>query len=240
MGQRLVRREVNEGLRLYQQQHHEGAIRKWKRALHKMKHRGDRFVTLGYLALAHGDCGKHRDMLAYGIMQIDLANEADSTYMRAEAYLCLARSNERLCDYHKAVSYSRHCLQNQPRDPRIHGYVYLCQAAAYFCFGSFTKSLENLELAMVISKQCDDPALELQVFSAMGRIFSLLKDYEKGLGFQLKAAELSKSFCLCDISTKYQRLAFYNMAVPLVQLERYEEALACCEVRFHSFMPCEA
>jgi tetratricopeptide (TPR) repeat protein len=230
MGQRLARREVDEGLRLYQEQRHDGAIRKWKRALHKMSHRGDRFVTLGYLALAHGDCGKHRDMLAYGIMQIDLANEADNTNMRAEAYLCLARSNEKLCEYHKAVYYSRHCLQNQPRDPRIHGYVYMCQSNAYFCFGSFTKSLENLAMAMVISKECGDTALELQVLSAMGRIFALLKDYEKGLGYQLKASELSKSFAICDISTKYQRLAFYSMALPLVELERYEEALACCEV----------
>ena len=31
--------------------------------------------------------------------------------MRAEAYWNLARSNERLCEYHKAVSYARHSLQ---------------------------------------------------------------------------------------------------------------------------------
>ena len=207
MGQHLARKEVEEGLRLYNQQHYDRAIRKWKRALHKIKHRGDRFTALGYLASVHCDCGKYRDMLAYGIMQIDIANEAENSNMRAEAYLCLARSNERLCDYHKAVSYSRHCLQNQPRDYRVHGYVFLCQANAYVGFGFFTKALENLEQAMRISKECEDPALELQVFLTMGQIFVMLKDFEKGLGFHLKATEISKSFKVCDIGTKYQRIA---------------------------------
>ena len=99
---------------LYHQKNHEAAIRKWKRALHRVSGRRDRFAALGYLAAAHGDCGKYRDMLAYSVQQIDTANESENSAMKAEAYWNLARSNERLCEYHKAVSYARHSLQVMP------------------------------------------------------------------------------------------------------------------------------
>lgn len=231
MGQKLARKEVEDGLKLYSQQNCEEAVRKWKRALHKVRSPKDKFTTLGYLAAAHCDWGKYRDMLAYAVMQIDVANEADSCAMRAEAYLNLARSNEHLCEYHKAVSYSRHSLQNQPRDPRIHGYVYLCQANAYFGFSSFSKALENLEQAMRVSKQFDDPALEVQLFSCLGTIFTGLKDYEKGLAFFLRAAEIAKGSRACEQSSKYERVAYYNLALPYRKMGRYSEAVQFCEVR---------
>ncbi|KAK2162919.1 hypothetical protein NP493_1496g00021 [Ridgeia piscesae] len=238
MGQRLARREIEDGLQLYHQQNHEAAIRKWKRALHRISGRRDRFVALGYLAAAHGDCGKYRDMLAYAVQQIDTANETESAAMRAEAYWNLARSNERLCEYHKAVSYARHSLQNEPRDIRLHGYVYLCQANAYFGFSNFVSALENLGRAMNIAKRCGDKPLELHVFASLGHIFTCLKDYEKGLNFHMKAVALAKSFDVCDISWKYDRMTSLNVVTPYRKLGRYEEAMECCEVSLKAFIRC--
>ncbi len=237
----MARKEVDEGLRLYNLQHREAAVRRWKRALRKLKSRRSKFTTLGYLAAAHCDCGKYRDMLAFSVQQIDLANDCENTHMRAEAYLNLARSNERLCEFHKAVSYSRHSLQHEPKDPRIHGYVYLCQGNAYYGFSNFSKALESYEQAMRIAKQSEEQALELQVYSSLGTLFTLLKDYEKGLVFHLKAAGLSKSFNICDMSSKFQRQTCYNLSIPYRKLGRYNEAMECCEVshiRNHSVFKC--
>ena len=132
MGQALAKREVQDGIRLYHLHQHEAAIRKWRRALHRKSNRTHRFLTLGYLATAHCEFGRYRDMLAYSVMQIEIANEVENPVMRVEAYLNLARSNERLCEYHKAVSYSRHCLQNKPSDIRTYGYIYLTQVCESF------------------------------------------------------------------------------------------------------------
>lgn len=213
MGQALAKREVQDGIRLYHQHNHEAAIRKWRRALHRMSNRSDRFMCLGYLTAAHCDFGRYRDMLAYSSMQIEIANEVDNPMMKVEAYLNLARSNERMCEYHKAVSYSRHCLQNKPCDIRTYGYVYLTQGNAYFGFSNFTKALEMLEYAVRIAKKCKDQELELQIYTTLGHLFLELKDYDKALKFHLKAMASAKTMVDSDPSSKYQRLTFLNLAV---------------------------
>lgn len=235
MGQRIAKKDLEEGLRLYNQQQFPEAVKLWKRALRKLAGRKDRFAALGYLTTAHGDWGKYRDMLAFAVQQIDLANDADNAAMRAEAYLSLARSNEKLCEYHKAVSYCRHALQHPPKDPRIHGYVYLCQGQAYFGFSNFTKALESYDHAMRIAQQHEEPALELQVYSSLGNLFAVLKDYDKGLMYHLKASELAKSFKICDFSSKFQRFTVFNMANPYRKLGKLNEAMECCEVGGNRF-----
>lgn len=111
MGQRWARQEVDDGVRLYHQQKHEEAMRKWRNALRRLRNADDKFITLGYLAQANCEAGRYRDMLVYALHQIDLANENDDAYMRAEAYLNLARANERMAEFHKAVSYGRQSIQ---------------------------------------------------------------------------------------------------------------------------------
>lgn len=231
MGQVMARKEIEDGLRLYNLQQTKKAVRKWKKSLRKLKSHSDRFTALSYLASAHMDLGKYRDTLAFAIQQIDIANEAENTQMKAEAYMNLARSNEKLCEYHKAVSYSRHSLQNIPKDPRIHGYVYLCQGNAYFGFSNYTKALENYEHAMKVAKHHREQALELQVCSSLGKLFCTLKDYEKGLGLHLRAMELAKSFNICDPTSKFQRMTTVNLVQPYRKLGRVDEALEHCEVR---------
>ena len=230
MGQRIAKKDVDEGLRLYNHHQFADAIRIWRHALRKLAGRRDRFTTLGYLSCAHGDWGKYRDMLAYAVQQIDLANEADNASMRAEAYLNLARSNERLCDYHKAVSYCRRALQHPHKDPRVHGYVHLSQGQAFFGFSNFSKALESYDRAMMIAKEHEELSLEVQVYISLGVLFTVLKDYEKALGFQLKAADLAKTFNICDINSKFQRITIYHMAHPYRKLGKLTEATECCEV----------
>ena len=226
----MAKKDLEEGLKLYNQQRFQDAVKLWRRALRKLAGRRDKFTALSYLAAAHGDWGRFRDMLAYAVQQIDLANDADNAAMRAEAYLNLARSNERLCEYHKAVSYCRHALQQPPKDPRVHGYVYLCQGQAYCGFSNYTKAMENYDQAMRICQQHEEPALELQVYSSLGIMFTNLKDYDKGLAYHLKAAELAKSFKICDFGSRFQRITVFNMAHPYRKLGKLDEAMECCEV----------
>ena len=232
MGQVIARKEIEDGLRLYNLQQNKKAVRKWKKALRKLKRQCDRFTALSYLASAHMDTGRYRDTLAFALQQIDIANEAENTQMKAEAYMNLARSNERLCEYHKAVSYSRHSLQNIPKDPRVHGYVYLCQGNAYFGFSNYTKALENYEQAMKVARQQREQALELQIYSSLGNLFCALKDYEKGLTLHLKALDIAKSFNICDSTSKFQRMTTYNLVNPYRKLGRLEEAMEHCEVSY--------
>ncbi len=228
MGQVLAVREIQDGVRLYNDCQCEAAIRKWKRCLPKVRRGSARFLVLGHLASAHGDLGRHRDMLAYSTMQIELANEVESSGSRAEAYLNLARSNERLGEYHKAVSYGRHCLQAQPGDLRIHGQVYLTQGTAYLGLSSFSRGLEMLEYALRVAQQCGDRTLELQVYSVLGTVFWMFKDYEKALTFHVKAYQLAQ-FAQRD-GGKHHRQTCLNLAIAYGKLGEDDQAREYCKV----------
>lgn len=53
-------RQVEQGVRLYNQQKHMAAVKKWKQALRRINKDNDRFITLGYLSQAHLDWGRYR------------------------------------------------------------------------------------------------------------------------------------------------------------------------------------
>lgn len=52
--------QVEQGVRLYNQQKHMAAVKKWKQALRRINKDNDRFITLGYLSQAHLDWGRYR------------------------------------------------------------------------------------------------------------------------------------------------------------------------------------
>ncbi|XP_064116523.1 43 kDa receptor-associated protein of the synapse isoform X2 [Macrobrachium rosenbergii] len=229
LGQRLARKRVEQGVRLYNQQKHLAAVKKWKQALRRINKDNDRFITLGYLSQAHLDWGRYREMLDFGFQQLDIANEMDSPMLRAEAYLTLARGNERLGNLEKAVSYCRHSLYNQCDQSRTTGYVHLTLGNTYLVYSSFSKSIEHYELALKVSRSIHDTALELQVYCGLGSTFCLLQDYEKSLSFSAKAFELSKSFHIADLNARFQRLSLVTLATPLRKLGRLHEAKDCCQ-----------
>lgn len=171
-----------------------------------------------------------REMLDFGFQQLDIANEMDSPMLRAEAYLTLARGNERLGNLEKAVSYCRHSLYNQCDQSRTTGYVHLTLGNTYLVYSSFSKAIEHYELALKVSRSIHDTALELQVYCGLGHTFCLLQDFEKSLSFSAKAFELSKSFHISDLNSKFQRLSLVTLATPLRKLGRLHEAKECCQV----------
>lgn len=169
-------------------------------------------------------------MLDFGFQQLDIANEMDSPMLRADAYLTLARGNERLGNLEKAVSYCRHSLYNQCDQSRTTGYVQLTLGNTYLVYSSFSKAIEHFELSLKVSRSIHDTALELQVYCGLGHTFCLLQDYEKSLSFSAKAFELSKTFHICDLNSRFQRMSLVTLATPLRKLGRLHEAKDCCQV----------
>lgn len=230
MGQRLARQQIDEGVQLYHEQRHDLAVAKWHSALRKLKSHQEKFITLGYLAQANCEAGRYRDMLVFGLQQIDIANDQDDSYMRAEAYLNLARANERLAEFHKAVSYARHSLQNRSNDPRTPGYAYLCMGSAFLGFSNFPRALENFEMAMQIANSTQDRLLELQICVGLGALFSQLKDNAKALLFLTNATELLESVTISDVRAKYRSQVSYHLSITMRQRGKYQEAKELSEV----------
>jgi tetratricopeptide (TPR) repeat protein len=236
MGQRMIRRQVDEGLDLYAVKNYDAAIKKWTIALQKMKDNRLRFSTLGYLAAASRDRGRNKDYLVYAVQQIDIAHEVDDNNLRAEAYLTLSRANEMLADYFKAVSYSRSVLQYSPSGDSIQGYALLVMADSYIGLCNFSKVLECLDRALSVSHENEDHLMEIQVLGTMGKVFLALKDFSKALAFQRRAHELALSNAVytteenATVSSKFVRLTKLKLATPLRLMGDFEGAIKCVEV----------
>ena len=236
MGQRMIRRQVDEGLDLYAEKNYDAAIKKWTISLQKMKDNRLRFSTLGYLATASRDRGRNKDYRVYAVQQIDIAHELDDNKLRAQAYLTLSRANEMLCDYFKAVSYARSVLQYSLAGDGIQGYAYLIMADSYIGLCNFSKVLECLDKALSISHEKEDHIMEVQVLSTMGKVYLALKDFSKALVFQRRAHEIALSNAAytsgenVDINSKFVRLTKLKLATPLRLMGDYENANKCVEV----------
>ncbi|UJR09175.1 hypothetical protein I4U23_013423 [Adineta vaga] len=221
MGQRVTRRQVDEGLELYANKNYDAAIKKWTVSLQKMKDNRLRFSTLGYLAAASRDRGRNKDYLVYAVQQIDIAHEIDDNNLRAQAYLTLSRANEMLADYFKAVSYSRSALQYSSTGDSTQGYALLVMADSYIGLCNFSKVLESLDKALSISHEKEDHLMEIHVLSTMGKVYLALKDFPKALLYQRRAHELSLSYANstvdqnADLSSKFVRLTKLKLATPM-------------------------
>ena len=73
----------------------------------------------------------------------------DPDYL-TEGYLNLARSNEKLCDYQKTVSYCKTCLDMQGTTVslQLNGQVCLSMGNAFLGLSVFQKALESYEKAL--------------------------------------------------------------------------------------------
>ncbi|CAF1033978.1 unnamed protein product [Adineta ricciae] len=235
MGQRMTRRQVDEGLELYAGKNYDAAIKKWTISLQKMKDNRLRFSTLGYLAAASRDRGRNKDYLVYAVQQIDIAHEIDDNNLRAQAYLTLSRANEMLADYFKAVSYSRSAVQYSSPGESVQGYALLVMADSYIGLCNFSKVLECLDKALIISHEKEDRLMEIHVMSTMGKVYLALKDFTKALAFQRRAHELSLSYANstvdqnADLSSKFVRLTKLKLATPMRLMGDYESATRSVE-----------
>ncbi|XP_054055012.1 43 kDa receptor-associated protein of the synapse isoform X4 [Rissa tridactyla] len=113
MGQDQTKQQIEKGLHLYQSNQTEKALRVWMRVLEKSADPAGRFRVLGCLITAHAEMGRYKDMLKFAVVQIDTARELEDPDYLTESYLNLARSNEKLCEFQKTISYCKTCLNMQ-------------------------------------------------------------------------------------------------------------------------------
>lgn len=242
MGQRMIRRQVDEGIDLYEEKNYDAAIKKWTVSLQKMKNNRLRFTTLGHLATASRDRGRNKDYLVYAVQQIDIAHALDDNGLRSQAYLTLARANEMLADYFKAVSYSRSALQYSLPGDSVQGYAYLIMADSYIGLCNFSKVVECLDKALSISHEITDHLMETQVLSTMGKVYLALKDFPKALSYQRRALDmvLANTNYTTDQNTtknsKFVRLTKLKLATPLRLMGEFDAATKYLEVKFNSVL----
>lgn len=100
----------------------------------------------------------------------------DPDYL-TEGYLNLARSNEKLCDFQKTVSYCKTCLNMQGTTVslQLNGQVCLSMGNAFLGLSVFQKALESYEKALRYAHNNDDKMLECRVCCSLGNIYVQLK-----------------------------------------------------------------
>lgn len=115
--------------------------------------------------------------LQYALDQIDTAREMEDPDYLTEGYLNLARSNEKLCDFQKTVSYCKTCLNMQGTTVslQLNGQVCLSMGNAFLGLSVFQKALESYEKALRYAHNNDDKMLECRVCCSLGNIYIQLK-----------------------------------------------------------------
>lgn len=113
----------------------------------------------------------------YALNQIDTAREMEDPDYLTEGYLNLARSNEKLCDFQKTVSYCKTCLNMQGTTVslQLNGQVCLSMGNAFLGLSVFQKALESYEKALRYAHNNDDKMLECRVCCSLGNIYVQLK-----------------------------------------------------------------
>ncbi|KAM3856139.1 43 kDa receptor-associated protein of the synapse [Vipera latastei] len=230
MGQDQTKQQIEKGLQLYQSSQTEKALQVWLRILEKSTDPAGRFRVLGCLITAHSEMGRYKDMLKFAVMQIDTTRELEDPDYLTESYLNLARSNEKLCEFPKTISYCKTCLnmRGTTLGLQLNGQVNLSMGNAYLGLSVFQKALECFEKALRYAHNNDDKMLECRVCCSLGNFYTQLKDYEKALFFPCKAAELVNDYGK-GWSLKYRAMSQFYMAVAYRKLGRLPDALECCE-----------
>ncbi|XP_003279023.1 43 kDa receptor-associated protein of the synapse isoform X2 [Nomascus leucogenys] len=230
MGQDQTKQQIEKGLQLYQSNQTEKALQVWTKVLEKSSDLMGRFRVLGCLVTAHSEMGRYKEMLKFAVVQIDTARELEDADFLLESYLNLARSNEKLCEFHKTISYCKTCLglPGTRAGAQLGGQVSLSMGNAFLGLSVFQKALESFEKALRYAHNSDDAMLECRVCCSLGSFYAQVKDYEKALFFPCKAAELVSNYGK-GWSLKYRAMSQYHMAVAYRLLGHLGSAMECCE-----------
>uniref|UniRef100_A0A8D1FU03 Proteasome 26S subunit, ATPase 3 n=2 Tax=Sus scrofa TaxID=9823 RepID=A0A8D1FU03_PIG len=233
MGQDQTKQQIEKGLQLYQSNQTEKALQVWMKVLEKSSDLVGRFRVLGCLVTAHSEMGRYKEMLKFAVVQIDTARELEDANFLLESYLNLARSNEKLCEFHKTISYCKTCLglPGTRAGAQLGGQVSLSMGNAFLGLSLFQKALESFEKALRYAHNNDDAMLECRVCCSLGSFYAQVKDYEKALFFPCKAAELVNDYGK-GWSLKYRAMSQYHMAVAYRLLGHLGSAMECCETAF--------
>ncbi|XP_066853772.1 43 kDa receptor-associated protein of the synapse isoform X2 [Anser cygnoides] len=181
MGQDQTKQQIEKGLHLYQSNQTEKALQVWMRVLEKSADPAGRFRVLGCLITAHAEMGRYKDMLKFAVVQIDTARELEDPDYLTEGYLNLARSNEKLCEFQKTISYCKTCLNMQGTTVslQLNGQVSLSMGNAFLGLSVFQKALECFEKALRYAHNNDDKMLECRVCCSLGNFYAQIKESMK-------------------------------------------------------------
>uniref|UniRef100_A0A8C3S062 Receptor associated protein of the synapse n=2 Tax=Durocryptodira TaxID=1579337 RepID=A0A8C3S062_CHESE len=181
MGQDQTKQQIEKGLQLYQSNQTEKALQVWMRVLEKTTDPAGRFRVLGCLITAHSEMGRYKDMLKFAVVQIDTARELEDPDYLMESYLNLARSNEKLCEFQKTISYCKTCLNMQGTTVslQLNGQVSLSMGNAFLGLSIFQKALECFEKALRYAHNNDDKMLECRVCCSLGSFYTQIKESMK-------------------------------------------------------------
>ncbi|XP_078139371.1 43 kDa receptor-associated protein of the synapse isoform X5 [Centroberyx gerrardi] len=220
MGQDQTKQQIEKGLKLYQSNQTDKALHVWTKVLEKTSDPGGKFRVLGCLITAHSEMGKYKEMLKYALAQIDTAREMEDPDYLTEGYLNLARSNEKLCDFQKTVSYCKTCLNMQGTTVslQLNGQVCLSMGNAFLGLSVFQKALESYEKALRYAHNNDDKMLECRVCCSLGNIYVQLKESMK-IALQHGDRPL-QALCLLNFADIHRCRSDVDKAFP-----RYESAM---------------
>lgn len=111
------------------------------------------------------------------MVQVDTARELEDADFLLESYLNLARSNEKLCEFPKAISYCKTCLglPGTRAVARLGGQVSLSMGNAFLGLSLFQKALESFEKALRYAHNNDDTMLECRVCCSLGSFYAQVK-----------------------------------------------------------------
>ena len=111
------------------------------------------------------------------MVQIDTARELEDANFLLESYLNLARSNEKLCEFHKTISYCKTCLglPGTRAGAQLGGQVSLSMGNAFLGLSLFQKALESFEKALRYAHNNDDAMLECRVCCSLGSFYAQVK-----------------------------------------------------------------
>lgn len=111
------------------------------------------------------------------MVQIDTARELEDANFLLESYLNLARSNEKLCEFHKTISYCKTCLglPGTRAAAQLGGQVSLSMGNAFLGLSLFQKALESFEKALRYAHNNDDAMLECRVCCSLGSFYAQVK-----------------------------------------------------------------
>uniref|UniRef100_A0A8C2RSY1 RING-type domain-containing protein n=1 Tax=Capra hircus TaxID=9925 RepID=A0A8C2RSY1_CAPHI len=181
MGQDQTKQQIEKGLQLYQSNQTEKALQLWMKVLEKSSDLVGRFRVLGCLVTAHSEMGRYKEMLKFAVVQIDTARELEDANFLLESYLNLARSNEKLCEFHKTISYCKTCLglPGTRAAAQLGGQVSLSMGNAFLGLSLFQKALESFEKALRYAHNNDDAMLECRVCCSLGSFYAQVKESMK-------------------------------------------------------------
>ncbi|XP_069138338.1 43 kDa receptor-associated protein of the synapse-like [Argopecten irradians] len=233
MGQKVGKKGVEKGLVHYKEQRFEEAAIEFLNVLkrtHKAEEKSpDKFVIYGYLCTIYYDTGKYRDILRYADHQIDIANSLKDSGMKAEAFFNLARGNERLSLFDKAVLFCKESITINTKRSKILGYSHLCLGNAYFGLSDFCNCCKNIDLSLAIARQTKDKRLDILANVSFGIVFTTLRDYDTALYYFERALDTLHGQSDTDNLDQYQRLLEVCLAVPYFRKGRQNDAMESCE-----------